>query len=125
MCSSCNMHSGRSQRCPVCVVFPTTYPALIPAGSSASIRRLQPVVIYHPVTPHKSPTLSAKCRLSHSDRCCWMTAGLYAFLSRGGGNSGRGPAETSGHQKKRKKQQNINTIKKCQTHIVIKLLFGV
>lgn len=44
-----------------------------------------------------------------------MTAGLYAFLSRGGGNSGRGPAETSGHQKKNKqtkKQQNINTIKK-------------
>jgi len=39
-------------------------------------------------------TLAVKCRLSHSDRCCWMVTGSYALVSRGVGSPGRGSAGT-------------------------------
>lgn len=45
------------------------------------------------LTVHVWLTLSVKCRVSHRDRCCWMTTGWYALLSWTGGSSGRGSAD--------------------------------
>lgn len=78
--------------------------ALIPAGllylSDSMVCMESDYSVFHSVDYEISChtrqvlTLSVKCRLSHSDRCRWMTTGSYAFLSCGEGTSGSGSAGT-------------------------------